>query len=247
MASTKEFLKEEGTQLIFKGDGELVYYIPESYFRPDGKIKYAEIAGEYVNTLGLFNYEVFDSNGKSIYGVKQFYQPVLVSCIPSSIDTVKEYLLEKKINVPVDYRVLHFKKDDVAIANTQSPQDITNVENMFKLFMITGRIPNTIPYDQLHTFLMDSIKFNGNKFGITAQMFGILISELCRDPKDESIPFILSGEKDMHNYKPISIKMVPKYISAFASITSENWDDAVVNAIINKNKIDSPMEKILMG
>ena len=78
-------------------------------------------------------------------------------------------------------------------------------------------------------------------------MFGILISELCRDPKNESIPFILSGEKDMHNFKPISIKMVPKYISAFASITSENWDDAVVNAIINKNKIDSPMEKILMG
>ena len=40
--------------------------------------------------------------------------------------------------------------------------------------------------------------------------------------------------------------MIPKYISAFTSITSENWDDAVVNAVINKNKVDSPMEKILM-
>lgn len=41
--------------------------------------------------------------------------------------------------------------------------------------------------------------------------------------------------------------MVPKYISPFSSITSENWDDAVVNAIINDKTVDSPMEKILMG
>ena len=246
MKNVGAFLKEEGTSLIFKGDGELVFYIPENYFRNDGHMKYAEEAGEYVNTLGLFSYEVFDSKGKSIYGIKLFSHPVLISTMPSSIEKVKDYILDKKIPVPVDYRILHFKKDDVVIVNTGSPEDITNVENMFRLFMITGNIPNVIAYDKLHSFLMDSIKFNGSSFGISAQMFGILVSELCRSVKDESVPFRLAKETDMHKYKPLSTKMVPKYISAFTSITSENWDDAVVNSIINKNKVDSPMEKILM-
>ena len=141
---------------------------------------------------------------------------------------------------------MKFKKDDVVIVNTGSPEDITNVENMFRIFMITGNIPNVIAYDKLHAFLMDSIKFNGSSFGISAQMFGILVSELCRSVKDESVPFRLAKETDMHKYKPLSIKMVPKYISAFTALTSENWDDAVVNSMINKNKVDSPMEKILM-
>ena len=198
MTKVNAFLKEDGNSLIFKGDGELVYYIPENYFRNDGHMKYAEEAGEYINTLGLFSYEVFDSKGKSIYGVKLFNHPVLISCMPSSVEKVKDYILDKKIPVPVDYRILRFKKADVAIVNTG------------------------------------------------AQMFGILVSELCRSTKDESVPFRLAKETDMHKYKPVSIKMIPKYISAFTSITSENWDDAVVNAVINKNKVDSPMEKILM-
>ena len=68
-----EFLKQEGDSLIFKDEGELVFYIPEDYFRADGSIKYAEVAGDYVNSIGFFNYEVFDKNGKSKYGLKLFY------------------------------------------------------------------------------------------------------------------------------------------------------------------------------
>ena len=106
MKNVGAFLKEEGTSLIFKGDGELVFYIPENYFRNDGHMKYAEEAGEYVNTLGLFSYEVFDSKGKSIYGVKLFNHPVLISTMPSSIEKVKDYVLDKKILVHLDYRML---------------------------------------------------------------------------------------------------------------------------------------------
>jgi hypothetical protein len=75
----------------------------------------------------------------------------------------------------------------------------------------------------------------------------MMMSEICRDPKDESIPFRLSGNKNMYDYKPISVKMVPKYVSPYAAITSENWDQAVVSAILNKPGKKSPMEPILMG
>lgn len=42
MNKVGSFLREEGNSLIFKGDGELVFYIPENYFRNDGRMKYAE-------------------------------------------------------------------------------------------------------------------------------------------------------------------------------------------------------------
>ena len=78
-------------------------------------------------------------------------------------------------------------------------------------------------------------------------MFGIIMSEICRDPNNEAIPFRLSGVKNMNQYKPISLTMIPKYVSPYASITSENWDQAVVNAIITNPGRRSSMEPILMG
>ena len=247
MAQTGKFLKKEEDSLIFNIDGgELVYYIPESYFRSDGSMKFAEMAGEYINTIGVFPYEVFDSKGKSIYGVKLMNHPMVISCMPDEIDKVKGLVIDKKIDVPVDYRVLRFRKGATALVSLKSPQNAENIENLFRIFMITGNIPNLIPYDEIHTFFTNAVKLNGASFGISNQLLGVMVSQICRSMKDEAIPFRLAKENDMHKFKSISIKMVPKYISAFTAITSENWDDAVVNAAINKNKVDSPMEPILM-
>ena len=45
----------------------------------------------------------------------------------------------------------------------------------------------------------------------------------------------------------MNIKKIPKYTSAFASITSENADEAIANAIINKTHKDSALEKVMMN
>ena len=53
---------------------------------------------------------------------------------------------------------------------------------------------------------------------------------------------------DMNKYKPINIKMVPKYISPYTAITSENWDESVRAAVLMKDKEDapvSPLEKVV--
>jgi hypothetical protein len=54
--------------------------------------------------------------------------------------------------------------------------------------------------------------------------------------------------KNMRDYKPIDIKMVPKFISPYTAITSENWDEALRAAILMKDKEDapeSPLEKVV--
>ena len=244
-----EFLKQDGNSLVFKDDGELVFYIPEDYFRPDGSLKYAEVAGDYVNSIGFFNYEVFDKNNKSKYGLKLFCFPCMVAMMPSEVEKVKNLVINKKVPEEKDYRLLHFKKDDVVIVNIEAPQDIANTENIFKIFMITGRIPNTIPYDKLHEYLKANFNLNGGDYGITAQMYGIIISETCRDKDNVSIPFRNGKniDKDMHGYKTIPITQNPNYIDPYVSITSQYWAESLMSAVLLDEDKKSPLEKVMMN
>ena len=242
MADTRipYFCKLDGETLIFNADGELRFYVPENYFNG----KNAEIIGDKVYLMGIFNYSLFDKNGKN-NGLKTFKLPTVFLSQPSEITKLKEVSLIKEQG-PTDFRVLHYRKGD-AIIIENPPQDVAYAENFFVLFCKTAKFPTTIPYDKLHTYFAKCAALNGFNFGVNDQMFGIIMSEICRDPNNEAIPFRLSGVKNMNQYKPISLTMIPKYVSPYASITSENWDQAVVNAIITNPGRRSSMEPILMG
>ena len=120
-----------------------------------------------------------------------------------------------------------------------------------QIFVKTGKVPRNIPYDTLHEYYLENMALNGGDYGISAQEFGVLVSELCRDPSNESRPYRLSKNMNANktNYIPISIKELSKIVSPFTSIATENWDEAVVNAglIEDKDIKYTPMERIMMG
>ena len=81
-----------------------------------------------------------------------------------------------------------------------------NAEDLINLFIIGGHISNTIPYDKIQNYFIDNINYNNDDgYGISLQLFGIVIGELCRSTKDVSKPFRLTGSTNMHDYKSISI------------------------------------------
>ncbi len=45
------YFKELDGKVIYSGDGELIYYVPEKYF----DLKVATIIGEYVEVMGVFH------------------------------------------------------------------------------------------------------------------------------------------------------------------------------------------------
>jgi hypothetical protein len=51
----------------------------------------------------------------------------------------------------------------------------------------------------------------------------------------------------MTAYKSISVKDIPKYTSAYAAFTSENFDDSIIAASEIKKNNFSPLERVLMG
>ena len=264
-----KFLKRDGDSLLFNQDGQFVFYVPEVYFsRGDAQFK-----GEYVNLLGILDYTIFDSSGKNC-GLKRFYFPTVFLCKPSRTEKVKNVHLKRSLQTKVlhnsavwdadptaitsyetdesdsvhsqDYRLLIFEKGDAVVVSTKVPQNITNVEDFYRIFL-TGKLPTTIPYDKLQDYFIESMRLNGSSYGMNLQMFGVVISEMCRDPKDPARAFRHTNFRDQRSYSAISIKNLPKYISPNSSISSENWDLGVIGAIMNPSDTGSPLEKLLMG
>lgn len=260
-----KFLKRDGDSLLFNQEGQFVFYVPELYFDRGN----AEIKGEYINLLGILDYTIFNLDGSNI-GLKRFYFPTIFLCKPSRIEKVKKLHLKKALSTKVllnstveetdnemndlfdddihsqNYRMLIFEKGDAVVVSTKVPQNIANVEEFYRIFL-TGKLPTTIPYDKMQDYFIESMDLNGSSYGMTLQMFGIVISEMCRSPRDPAIAFRHTNFRDQRSYRAISIKDLPKYISPSASITSENWDLGVLGAIMTPSDTGSPMEKLLMG
>lgn len=270
MANLPAFLKRNGESLEFAlDDSEFIFFVPEVFFDSD---KIASIIGNQVSMIGICNYTIVDKNGKN-NGLHPFTFPTIFTCMPYQIDKKTGIQLNKLIKesanedeeetssqyIPqadpdlvdddeetADYRLLRFKKGDKIVVSTHVPQNIDNVEIFFKLFLLTAKIPTTIPYDKMHEYFIENAKLNAFNYGLNMQIFGILVSEIARCKNDISKPFRFSNMNDMHNYRPISIKLTPKFVSPFVSITSENFDQSLMGAITTENHKTTPLEKVVM-
>ena len=242
------FLKEEGDSLLFNLDNkEFAFIVSEQFFDGTSKSNIAEIVGQYVSMIGLCNWTIIDNNGK-MGEIRLFQFPTMFLCKPYTIEKVKDLKIDGKD--AGDYRLLKFRKGDEVVSQTRVPQLIDNVELFFKLAVITAKIPTAIPYDTGWQLFIESMDLNGSGFDLNAQLFGLVWSVLCRDPQDISREFRFTDMKDMHGYKPISIKLVPKYISPYTALVSENFDESIRSAVLMKDRKEedlaySPLEKII--
>lgn len=240
------FLSKEGNSLIYnQEDSTFVYYVPSNYFNNDSKVNIAVIDGEYVSFIGVCNWSIIDKNGKR-GEIKPFVFPTMFICKPYEIEKVKNLRLDN--TDPSDYVLLKFHKGDEVVTSTKVPQLIDNVEIFFKMAIVTAKIPTSIPYDKLWEVYFESAKLNGFSYNLNVQLFGILIASITRCKDDISKPFCASDMSDMNDYKPIDIKLAPKFISPYTAITSENWDESVRAAILMKDKKNSPtspLEKVV--
>lgn len=234
------WLKKENDSILYNGDGYFAFFVPERYFDGKNNAK-AIVMGEIVNVFGVLDYQLFNANGKSNGPVRCFKFPTVFLTRPTSIEKVKNIKLADWSDAQ-DYRVLKYEKGAQIVMSTKVPEDLQNVEFFYGLFL-GGNLPVTIPYEELYTYLIENINLAGESYGITNQLFGVVVSEMARDPNNLERPYRNSNAA---HYKAINIKEIPNFISPYSAITNENWDQAVVNAIENKNVRDIPMEKILM-
>ena len=245
------FLKRDGEALLYNGEGQLIYAVPEEYFTA----RVAEEYGSYYVLIGMFNYMQVNKNGTKVGKTKPFDFPTKFMCKPSSMEQkVSGVELNKKFGGFEDevlYRLLIFNKGDEVVHSVFVPEAIENVEYFFRLLFMVARLSNTIPYDKVHEYIKENMNLSGSDYGVNAQMYGIIISEIFRDKDDTSIPFRNGKniDNDMKAYKTISMTKTPNYIDPYVSITSQYWDESLMSAVLLSQKGEdkgSPLEKIMM-
>lgn len=234
-----KFLKKDGDRLLFDGEGQFIFYVPENYFERSCAI----VMGDMVNIIGVLDYTIVDKNGKN-NGLHLFRFPTVFLCRPSEVEKIKDVQLTKYTE-PQDYRLLKFNKGAEIMVSTKVPEVIDNAEQFYQMFT-SGKLPTTIPYDVLDEYFPENFKLNGGNYGLSNQLFGMIISEMCRDPKDTTRLFRHTKIEDMRAYRLIGIRDVPKQTSPYAAVTSENFNESMINAIINKNATSSPLESLFV-
>ena len=234
------FIKVKGQSYVFANDGTFKFFIPEKYF----DTKLAEIQGEFVNLFGICTYAIYDKNDKPIGGLHNFNFPVMFLTKPDDIEISKKLILTK--NTPEqDYRILKYYKDGVIVNNYEISENADNLDTFYRALQY-GNLPNTIPYNELQEYFLKNIQLTGNGYDVSLQLIGVVFSELCRSLKNNETSFRLSKNNDMNAYKMVNIREIPRNVSPFTALTSETWDEAVVNSIVTKSDKESPLEKIMM-
>lgn len=237
------YLARKGDSLIFNKDKQqFIFYVPEKYYDTNNAVT----VGEYVQVFGLLDFQIVDMSGKPITKIKRFSFPTIITTKPATSEKVKDIKLTKYAKSQ-DYRLLKYNKGDQVITSVMIPQDISTVEAFYGLFN-RANLPPTIPYDQMTDIYLENMALSGNKYNINAQLFGILYSEVYRAYSDTDKPYRLGNSDDTLAYTAIPITQVPKKVSPYVSITSENWDESIIGAVgIKDGGMDSPLEPVLTG
>lgn len=237
---TPSFIKVKDTSYVFANDGCFKFYVPERFFSN----KLASFIGECISLFGIIPYAIFDKNDKPIGKLRTFNFPISFLTKPDDIEIAKGIKLTKNNN-PEDYRILKYYKDGVIVVNYNIAQDSENIQRWYSA-LDTGALPNNLDYDKLQNYFIRNVQLTGNSYGVSLQLIGIIIGELCRSKKDIDTPFRLENNTDMNAYQWIAIRDVPRGTSPFTALQAEEWDQAVISSITVDNTKDSPLEKIMM-
>lgn len=240
-----DFLRRDGDSLLYNGKGEMYIYVPESYFDAN----YAEELGEIISLLGIADFSINNNPDKPIYGkdTHNLYFPSVFLTTPYETIEIKDLSLGDVESR--DYRILKYKNGDKVVNSVYIPKLSTNMEIFFQATTITKNSPSTIKYGSFWKYYTKNAELCGGNYKINAAAFGLIESELCRDPNDLFKPYRLSSsyKKGGTNYTKLGIKDVPRYISTYTAVTSENWDESIIAATMNDKEVYSPLESILMG
>jgi hypothetical protein len=247
MAKDFSFFKEVGDQAVFTGN-YMEVYIPRFYFDND----ISKFIGDKVETLGIFNFRVFSSEekkGNSPLHTFKFPSFLVTKPTSSDYEEIEDLIEDADEN---SFAVLKYYKGDIFIDNLNVTQKSDNTI-LFINLLHSGKLPTTIPYDQVLELELENTAFNGVNLNVSSTVLELIISEIYRDKTDLTKSFRFKagsgGKTSMHNYKPINIKQISTFNSTFTGVTFEDIDYNLVASVnktrYNKKEASSPIERTI--
>lgn len=240
-------LERKENSIIFTGE-RMNIYIPKSYFEK----KLATYNGKYINTMGIFLFELTTDEkfNKNVNGV--FHRLKLPVKINFEYDST--YSCKKKIkNYDEDmYKVFILRKNNIFIDNVFKEKSAALCKD-FVTALHGGNIPKIISYDEIIQLYLNNISITGTNLRNPSLIFEIIISEVCRQKNNLKIPFRKVAGKDNNvsllAYKNVNIKSIPNINSTFSDLSFENLNQSIISSVkktkTGEKELESPVEKTL--
>ena len=243
-------------------DGKYIYinapyaemYIPAAIIDPPtGDPKPSSVAYEYGEgfvTIGICYMRFFkDPNApRDSVKISTLVYPNLIESHPT--DSVKG--VDLMINGKADkYRVLKFEHGDVLMEAT-SRKSSQNCE-MFMRLLSSGKIPDSLSYDEVYQAWMENYAINGMSPNAPAVVLQAIVGEMYRDPKDPSRQFSkvigANPKVDPRSYQAMSMNAVSAYSSVMSALSFERMTEKLTSSInMTKSGVKqkkSPIEQII--
>ena len=251
----KYFIPQPDTSITFVGS-KLVIQIPETFIEKG----ISSINRTTVTTIGIFDGYIFDdysndniSDADHKFTLKIpsniFLTPSHIEKSTRIVERVETETFEKE-NI---YNLI-FLEGDTFMLSSNVVQECSTVDN-FMYMLLNGQIPKNIKYDELPNLWLQCSIINGSgTLGSDFSIFGMIISNLVRDPQNFSVPFRLVCDKyfskGIMNGKMMSYQAIPRYISNFTAITGSDPRQGITVAMArvygDKEKdVKSPIEEVI--
>lgn len=239
----------ENKKSVFRSEGDYIYlnasycefYIPMFYF--DSSRKFAEDFNDTIKVLGIFNVGIFE-NGQ-LKELRTLNLPTIID-INVYDSEIREVTMSN--GEVAQCKVVKYLKDS-KIMRSVIFQDDGPVKKYLQ-FLISGKIPNIIPYSQQLRVWRKNQTLNGIHFGVSSVYLELVLSVVNRNPKKLNEKFSkvaeVNGEFD---YKFASIRQICQYNSTFTALTFEDIDSMITSSLNkSRNNIkerESPIEQII--
>ena len=204
-------------------------YIPEELFNmeDDADEKKSTIAypfGEGFVVLGVFNIRVFNSDTEDPekVPVRTFIYPNMIATYPTDFEIRKLSINGKDVE---SYYVLKYYPGD-RVMPMRTQKDTANCIR-FLTVLLAGKIPETIPMNQLYEIWNQNFVINGYKPAIPPSTMEACLSVLCRDKNNLNTPFRkVIGQKNSKasetDYFIANIRQVTALTNAMSALTFED-------------------------
>ena len=241
-----EFIKRDG-KIILNADHADAYIPADMFSDAENKSAIASEYGEGFLIMGLFNIRIFTSPDQKDNDVplRTFNYPNMIETYPSSSTIQKLNFTGEEES----YRVLHYIQGD-EIMPSSMPKAANNCTKFLNA-ITAGKIPNTIPYNDILVTWHRNLESNGISPKIPSMYMQAIIAEKCRYFKDPSKAFRKIYGKDMsrNDYMMTNMRGTAAYSSVFASQVFEDMG-RMLGTSINITRRDipqniSPIEKTL--
>lgn len=224
-------------------------YISESLFQ-DAENENA-IVREYGNgfeCIGLFNMRFFDTENydREKGKLETLFYPSIIETYPS-----ENFKARLTINgVEDDFRVFRYEKGDILKSAVDSQNALYG--EAFLNLLLSGKIPNTLNYDQILLLWNKNLAINGLNVNAPSVIKQMMIAKLYRQKDDMTKEFRLqagTGKVKMTDYITANPRQIVSNSSVLAGLGFEDFADSLASSLLmtkrNQKQKRSPVEDII--